>query len=155
MKKIILLLVLLLIVVIAFCQETTINKNQKAIDLRLGLGITGIMGVYALAPVVFSSNYQVEIDKIYHFAAGAVIAGVTTSLCYRITKKNNLSMGIGFVAGCAANFAKEYIWDKKLGHGIFNKNDIISGCAGSGFGAFTVSAVISLNHDKKSLKRYD
>jgi hypothetical protein len=41
MKKLLAILIIMLICLISltvFCQETTINKNQKAINMRLGLG---------------------------------------------------------------------------------------------------------------------
>jgi uncharacterized protein YfiM (DUF2279 family) len=158
MKKLLAILLILLLCLISltvFCQETMINKNQKAIDLRLGLGITGVMAVYSLAPITFSDKYQVETDKIYHFCAGAIISGIGTSLGYRITKNNNIACLFGFSCGLGAGFAKEYLWDKAIKHKNASQNDIIATGIGSAFGAFTISAVISLNHDKKPLKRYD
>jgi uncharacterized protein YfiM (DUF2279 family) len=97
---------------------------------------------------------MIETDKIYHFVAGALIAGVGTSLAYKVTKSNNLAGLFGFTCGLGAGFFKEYIIDKKIRHTSVSKNDIIATGIGSLFGAFSVSAVIALNHDKTTKKRY-
>jgi hypothetical protein len=93
--------------------------------------------LFALALSFFpgSSKGQIQVDKLEHFVAGALVSGTTQLLVYHFTDNRCQSMLIGFGAGLFAGIAKEF-YDLK-GHGYFSYKDLFWTALGSG--ATTIS----------------
>lgn len=64
-----------------------------------------------------------QADKRKHYFAGAIISAVCLILC--------LPSWLALLAGCAAGFGKDLIWDKLLKRGCFEWFDIMWTCVGS------------------------
>ena len=73
---------------------------------------------------------KIEQDKLLHFIANCAIDAVVTILC-AIFLNPFIAMGIGFVVSMIVAWGKEYFYDKKMGHGVYNKKDILYGLYGS------------------------
>lgn len=69
------------------------------------------------------SVWQKIPDDTKHFAAGAAVTGITTTITYKLSGKKGLSLATGFVTGVAIGWGKEYIWDKQWNRGVCNVND--------------------------------
>ncbi len=91
----------------------------------------GIISAISIAFVWFS-----KADKTQHFYAGTFIAVVLGSLLYRYI--GGMAPGSacisGTLTGIAVGFAKDFIWDKIMGKGVFSWWDITLTAMGSIFG---------------------
>lgn len=66
--------------------------------------------------------------------------------------KPTLSTWIGSVSMFGIGLGKEYIWDKKMGKGVFNKMDIADNAWGCALGLVTCRVVIDIKDNKKKKK---
>lgn len=73
---------------------------------------------------------QIGQDKLLHFIANAIIAWII-SVLLMIFMNPYISILIGFLVSSLIAFAKEYIWDFKIGKGVYNIKDMIFGVIGS------------------------
>lgn len=73
---------------------------------------------------------QIGQDKLLHFIANAIIAWII-SVLLMIFMNPYISILIGFLVSSLIAFAKEYIWDFKMGKGVYNIKDMIFGVIGS------------------------
>lgn len=88
---------------------------------------------------MFKWLYEIKTDKLLHFIANAVITWfVANVLMFFINPF--ISIGVGVVASILVALWKEYIYDKKQGHGVFNKEDLKFGV----FGTIAMALVIAL-----------
>ena len=79
---------------------------------------------------MFKNLYEIKTDKLLHFIANAAITWfVANVLMFFINPF--ISIGAGFIASVIVALWKEYIYDKKQGHGVFNKEDLKFGIFGT------------------------
>lgn len=94
-------------------------------------------------------------DDAKHVYAGLAINAATGSLVYRLTEgRIGWSLLAGFTAGVGAGFAKEYIWDKAMKKGTFNKMDIADTAWGSLIGTVCLRVGIDV-HEKRQDKEWE
>ena len=79
---------------------------------------------------MFKKLYEIKTDKLLHFIANAAITWFVTNV-FMFFINPFISIGIGFAASVVVALWKEYIYDKKQGHGVFNKEDLKSGIFGT------------------------
>ena len=73
---------------------------------------------------------SIEKDKLLHFIFGAGIMAESAVL-FMLFLNPYISVLFGFLFSNVVSVLKEYIWDDKLGHGVFSKKDIYYGLFGS------------------------
>lgn len=73
---------------------------------------------------------QIGQDKLLHFIANAIIAWII-SVILMIFMNPYISILIGFLVSSLIAFAKEYIWDFKMGKGVYNVKDFLYGISGA------------------------
>ena len=83
-------------------------------------------------------------DDNKHVIAGAVISAGTAMILNKITHKPICNLIDGFIVGMASGYAKEYIWDRKLGNGVFNRNDYRLTTRGAFAGVIMVGLIIKI-----------
>ncbi len=88
-------------------------------------------------------------DDIKHIVAGVRITALSSFVIYRITDKPFLSCVGGLGIGTTTGLAKEYIWDKALGQGVFNKEDYKNTFYGSVIGYIGIQCIINIKPRKK------
>ena len=71
---------------------------------------------------MFEKLYNIKVDKLLHFNANAGITFVVSNILMFFINAF-LSIGIGTLVSIIIAFLKEYVYDKKMGHGVFNKED--------------------------------
>lgn len=97
--------------------------------------------------VTFGMKGQID-DKSKHYLAGVVITNWAGSSAYYFGAKPFKACLIGFGAGCLAGLGKEYIYDKQMGIGVFDKEDLRVTIWGSLVGAFCLRIAIDRNQKK-------
>ena len=73
---------------------------------------------------------SIEKDKLLHFIFGAGIMA-EFAIIFMLFLNPYISVLIGFLLSNVVSVLKEYIWDDKLGHGVFSKKDMCYGFCGS------------------------
>lgn len=82
-------------------------------------------------------------DDDLHKLAGTLITSVTGFILYYFGFATPfVSCLIGFAMGTLAGFAKDYVWDKWMKRGVFDKWDIISTIFGALFGVAVLVIII-------------
>ena len=77
-------------------------------------------------------NWLIEKDKLIHLGVGYLIAHVVFALISLVTSLPLLyCLLIGVSVSLLATFAKDFIYDKLMGKGVFNWKDILAGCIGA------------------------
>ena len=89
-------------------------------------------------------------DSQKHMFAGAIINVAANEITYQITGKIGLSFVVGNIVSIAATVAKEEIYDKRMGKGVYNKQDINAGLWGTSVAS--VGVVIPLNYHRRNKK---
>lgn len=79
---------------------------------------------------MFKKLYEIKTDKLLHFIANAIIVWVVANVLMFFINPF-ISVGIGFAVSVMVALWKEYIYDKKQGHGVFNKEDLKFGILGT------------------------
>ena len=90
------------------------------------------------------SQAQKITDDNKHFIAGAVISAGSALILHKITHKPLLSCIDGFTIGVISGYAKEYIYDRRLGYGVFNRNDYRLTSRGAFAGIIIVGFIIKI-----------
>ena len=78
-------------------------------------------------------------DKLLHFIGNAAIS-FFVFFVFVLFLNPYISVGIGFALSSLIAWLKEYIWDYKMGKGVYNKKDMMFGIVG----AFSESLAILL-----------
>lgn len=93
-------------------------------------------------------------DDAKHVYAGVLITAASGSIVYQITDKPGWSVLLGFTCGVGAGLAKEFIWDKAMGKGTFNKWDAFETAWGAGIGSICLRVGIDV-HERRRLSKED
>lgn len=80
--------------------------------------------------LAFKKLGEIKQDKLLHYIFGAEIMAII-SILFMLFLNPYISILVGFLFSDIVSFLKEYIWDKKMGHGVFSKEDLYYGIAGS------------------------
>lgn len=102
----------------------------------------------------FLLNAQLN-DKDKHYLAGVVISNWAGSSAYYFGAKPFKACLIGFTAGTLAGLGKEYIYDRQLGKGTFNKEDLLTTVWGSLAGTFCLRIALDYNQKKYNFVEYE
>lgn len=107
-----------------------------------------------LLPILFPFLLKGQIPSdVKHVYAGVGISVATGVITYNLTEGRWLeSMGVGLATGVVAGLAKEYIWDKEMKRGTFNKMDILSTNWGALIGTVSLCVVFDTKEKKKRKK---
>ena len=94
---------------------------------------------------------KTDVLHVYSSWAGTTLIG--TSINHYLDRPT-LSTWLGGVTMFGIGLGKEYIWDKKMKRGTFNKNDIVLNSWGCALGLVTCRVVIDIkqrnnNEDKR------
>lgn len=89
-------------------------------------------------------------DFAKHVYAGTIITVGSGIGAYAITKRPFVSSMIGFGCGVLAGFGKEYVWDRGMKRGVFNKEDIAATAWGAAIGTIVVSVGINIHRTNKT-----
>lgn len=110
-----------------------------------------------LIPFITFGQDKKDLSDAYHVYASAGITHVVGNLVYYKTDKIGLSTFTGMASAFAVGLGKEYIWDKKLGKGVFNKQDIFFNGWGCLLGGVTFRVVIDIRDSglKKRKDKYE
>jgi hypothetical protein len=92
-------------------------------------------------------------DDALHFYAGFGIQQITSSIIHNKTKKIWLSCLAGGVAGVGAGVAKEFVYDRDMHRGTFDKNDMLMTAWGTFCGIIITRVTIDFL-DRKKNKKY-
>lgn len=105
------------------------------------------MRTILLLLLAFGMKAQID-DKGKHYLAGVVVSNWAGSSAYYFGAKPLKACLIGFTAGALAGLGKDYIYDKQMGRGVFDKEDIKMTVWGSLVGAFFLRVAIDRNQKK-------
>lgn len=103
-----------------------------------------LLSVFANAQSAYDRN--IFDDKFKNNAVATIIAVSTGEILYQTTDLEGLSSAIGGLTAITITVGKEYIYDRKLGYGIFSVGDIIAGCMGAVTGAMIHRVIIDLRY---------
>lgn len=93
-------------------------------------------------------------DTDKHVYAAGVISFGTASIVHKKTDSMFLGVVSGFGAGWIAGRIKERVWDKEMGRGVYNKQDLKANDWGSVVGGFTFMFVFNLKELRKMRKQF-
>jgi VanZ family protein len=107
-------------------------------------------------PKTLATRWNNMDDYGKHFFVSGLITGVSGVVCYKITKKQWLSVGVGAVTGIASGIFKEVIWDGMMKRGVVSNRDFIASTNGALVGTFVITAAFDMSAKKKKdrLERY-
>ena len=92
---------------------------------------------------------QLITDTEKHIYAGMGVAITSTIIAKKITKNNLKSTLIGFGVGCLAGYAKESIYDRRLGLGHYENRDMVNTIWGSLVGSISICCILDLEKKHK------
>ena len=95
------------------------------------------------------SQGQKMTDDNKHLIAGVGITMVSSYVIHKITGKTFLPCIDGLAIGIGSGYAKEYIWDRAIGKGVFNKQDYQSTTIGSVIGYMSIQCLITIRPKKR------
>jgi hypothetical protein len=125
----------LLIIILLFSLRAVSQENLTFEPRPLVLSEYVI--TMSLPILAFELISNADRDKKLHFEAG-YIASATAGYFLRKHTDHILIQVLGTVlSGYLVTYAKEYIWDRGLGMGTFNKQDLNAGGWGSNFAMFS------------------
>ncbi len=93
---------------------------------------------------------KTDVLHVYGSWAGTTLIG--TSINHYLDRPT-LSTWLGGVTMFGIGLGKEYIWDKKMKRGTFNKNDIVLNGWGCALGLVTCRVVIDIKYKKDEPRR--
>jgi hypothetical protein len=106
------------------------------------------MKIIILLLICSLSYGQKMTDDTKHFIAGVGITITSSYVIHKITKRPFLSCISGLAIGVGTGLAKEYIYDRAMGKGVFNKQDYKNTAIGSVFGYMTIQCLITIKKRK-------
>jgi len=98
-----------------------------------------------------SGDFKSDMLHIWGTCAIAMGTGYTIN---KVTKDRHpfISALIGGAFAFGVGAAKEYIWDRQMGRGVFNKEDLISNARGSVAGVYGIAVILHIRRKEYSEK---
>jgi hypothetical protein len=93
-----------------------------------------------------------EMDKTKHFYAGFGITMISGSIIHHYTDKPTLVCLGGIGIGMLSGLSKEYIWDRKMGKGVFSKEDYLMTGWGAICSGLVLRCIIDIK-ERRSVKK--
>lgn len=90
---------------------------------------------------LFEKIRQIEQDKLLHFIANAIIVWIISFILIFFINPY-VSILCGFLISALIAWAKEYIWDFKMGKGVYNIKDILYGIIGAFLESLSLTLII-------------
>lgn len=89
-----------------------------------------------------------------HFYAGFGITCISGSIIQHYTDKPTLACLGGIGIGVLSGFAKEYIWDRKMGKGVFSQKDYLMTAWGALCGGLVLRCAIDVKERNRTKRPY-
>ena len=105
-----------------------------------------LIGIVIFLVKIGKIKFEKFDDTAKHVYAGMIITVLFgwLSFFFSVTIGIGASILVGFLIGNATGFGKEFIWDKALGKGVFNWQDILSTLWGTIVGSIILLIILTI-----------
>jgi hypothetical protein len=90
-----------------------------------------------------------------HFYASFGINLITSEVVYRVTKNPYKAALTGIAVSKALGYAKERIWDKEMGRGVYSNADLLVNAFGNIAGTFVFIIRLDVKNKNKKQDYYE